>query len=322
MIRTLLACALVVLSLSLGAGRGLAEDYPSRPVRVIVGFAAGSGPDIQARTLSQQLGKSLGQNFFVENRLGANGTVAARAVAQSDGDGYTLLFSSASICPTPFVYRHLGYDTLTDLKPVASSGMLDGLFVLVRAASPLRSVADLVTQGKQDRVVYGSPGVGNELHLASVLFGQKAGITMQHIPYKGASEVMTALLSGSVDVMFVTPPSVIGLIKQGTVRAIAFTGSKPFPEFPTAPLMKDALPGYQGSPSWGMFFAPGKTPAAIVDKLNAAIRAAVREPNLARVLQRDGYFPDDRNAQETAAFFHREVEAAGVRVKAAGIEAN
>jgi len=258
----------------------------------------------------------------VENRLGANGTVAARAVAQSDGDGYTLLFSSASICPTPFVYRHLGYDTLTDLKPIATSGLLDGLFVLVKASSPIKSVADLIAQGKKDRVLYGSPGVGNELHLATELFAQKAGITTQHIPYKGASEVMTALLGGSIDVMFVTPPSVIGLIRQGTVRPIAFTGKKPFPEFPDAPLMKDALPGYEGSSSWGMFFAPGKTPNAIVDKLNAAVRAAVQEPDLAKVLQRDGYFPDNRNAEETAAFFRREVEGAAVRVKAAGIEAN
>jgi tripartite-type tricarboxylate transporter receptor subunit TctC len=115
---------------------------------------------------------------------------------------------------------------------------------------------------------------------------------------------------------------VIGLIRQGTVRAIAFTGKKPFPEFPDAPLMKELLPGYEGSPSWGMFFAPGKTPAAIVDKLNAAVRAAVQEPVLAKVLQRDGYFPDNRNAEETAAFFRKEVEGAAIRVKAAGIEAN
>lgn len=322
MSRIAFVCALAALSLSLGVGQSRAEDYPSRPVRVIVGFAAGSGPDIQARTVSQQLGKALGQSFVIENRLGANGTVAARAVATADGDGYTLLFSSASICPTPYVYKHLGYDTLADLKPIATSGLLDGLFVLVKADSPIKSVADLITQGKKDRVLYGSPGVGNELHLATELFAQKAGITTQHIPYKGASEVMTALLGGSIDVMFVTPPSVIGLIKQGTVRPIAFTGKKPFPEFPNAPLMKDALPGYEGSSSWGMFFAPGKTPAAIVDKLNASIRAAVQEPDLAKVLQRDGYFPDGRNAAETAAFFRHEVEGAAERVKAAGIVAN
>jgi len=320
MVRIAIACA---LALAAGlAGPAAADDYPSRAVRVIVGFAAGSGPDIQARTVSQQLGRALGQSFYVENRTGANGTVAARAVATADGDGYTLLFSSASIASTPFVYRHPGYDLLTDLKPIATVGLLDGLFVLVRAESPIRSVADLIAQAKRDRVLYGSPGVGNGLHLATELFAQRAGITLQHIPYKGASEVMTALLSGSVDVMFVTPPSVIGLIKDGRVRAIAFTGAKPFPEVPDAPLMKATLPEYPPDLSWGMFFTSGRTPAALVDKLNAAIHAAILEPDVARIMQRDGYFPDTRNAAETAAFFREQVERTGAMVKAAKIEPN
>jgi tripartite-type tricarboxylate transporter receptor subunit TctC len=320
MSRIALACVLALACT--GAGQAAAEDYPSRPVRVIVGFAAGSGPDIQARTVAQALGRALGQNFYVENRTGANGTVAARTVATADGDGTTLLFSSASIASTPFVYRHLGYDPLTDLKPIATVGLLDGLFALVRAASPIRSVADLIAQAKQNRVLYGSPGVGNGLHLATELFAQRAGISLQHIPYKGASEVMTALLSGSIDVMFVTPPSVIGLIKQGTVRPIAFTGQNPFAEVPDAPLMKDTLPGYKSDVSWGMFFAPGKTPATIVDKLNAAIHAAILEPDVARIMQRDGYFPDNRNAAETGDFFRQEVERTGMMVKAAKIEPN
>ena len=320
MLRIALACALALASTDVHPAA--AEGYPVRPVRVIVGFAAGSGPDIQARTVSQALGRALGQNFYVENRLGANGTVAARAVATGEADGYTLLFSSASIASTPFVYRQLGYDPLTDLKPIATVGLLDGLLVLVKASSPIRSAADLIAQAKRDRVLYGSPGVGNGLHLATELFAQRAGITLQHIPYKGASEVMTALLSGSIDVMFVTPPSVIGLIKEGRVRPIAFTGEKPFPEVPDAPLMKDTLPGYESTLSWGMFFAPGKTPAAIVDKLNAAIHAAIREGDVAKIMQRDGYFPDNRNAAETGAFFRQEVERTGLMVKAAKIEPN
>ena len=314
-------CALIVLAL-LAAGPAAAEDYPSRPVRVMVGFAAGSGPDLQARTVSQALSRALGVSFHVENRLGANGTNAARAVAIADADGTTLLFSSASIASTPFIYRQLGYDPLRDLTPVATVGLLDGLFVLVKAGSPIRSVADLIAQAKKDRVLYGSPGVGNGLHLATELFAQRAGITLQHIPYKGASEVMTALLSGSIDVMFVTPPSVIGLIKDGTVRPIAFTGDRPFPEFPGAPLMKETLPGYEPDLSWGMFFAPGKTPATIIDKLNAVIHAAILEGDVARIMQRDGYFPDTRNAAETAKFFREQVERTGAMVKAAKIEPN
>ena len=214
-------------------------------MRVVVGFAAGSGPDIQARTVSQELGNSLGQQFYVENRLGANGTIAARSVATSKPDGYSLLFTSSSIISTPYIYRNLGYDTLTDLRPIATIGELDGMFMLVDAKSPIKTLAEFLALAKTERVLYGSPGVGNGLHLATEIFAKKAGITLQHVPYKGASEVMTALLGGSVQVMFVTPPSVMGLIKDGRVRPLAFTGTKPFPPTPDVPLMKDMLPGYE-----------------------------------------------------------------------------
>ena len=313
----------VLLSaLVLTSATAQAQQYPDRPVRVIVGFAAGSGPDIQARTISQQLTAGLGQSFFVENRLGANGTIAARAVAQATPDGYTLLFSSSSIAPTPHLYKNLGYDTLTDLRSIATVGILDGMLLLVDAKSPIKSVPELIDHAKKNRMLYGTPGVGNILHLATEAFSQKAGIAMQHVPYKGASEVMTALLGGSVEMMFVTPPSVMGLVKEGRVRALAFTGTKPFPEFPNVPLMKDIVPGYEPMGSWGMFFVSGKTPIAIVDKLNGAVRDALKVPSVSSIMQRDGYVPDNRSAAETAAFFRKEVERIGEAVKAAKIEPN
>ena len=183
------------------------QEFPTKPVHVLVGFAAGSGPDIQARIIAQQLSSDLKQSFVVENRTGANGTIAARAVATALPDGYTLLFSSSSIAPTPHIYKQLGYDTLTDLKPIATSGQLNGLFLLVANDSPIKSVADLMSRAKAQRLLYGSPGIGNTLHLVAELFNQKAGIKMEHVPYKGASEVMTGLLTKSMDLMFVTPPS-------------------------------------------------------------------------------------------------------------------
>ena len=297
-----------------------AQQYPDRPVRVIVGYAAGSGPDIQARTVAQQLGADLGQSFIVENKLGANGTIAARSVVQSSPDGYTLFFSSNGIAPTPYIYNKLGYDVFTDLKPIATIGQLDGLFMLVDAKSPYKTLPEFIAAAKKDHLLYGSPGVGNGLHLATELFSKAAGISMQHIPYKGASEVMAAMFGGNVNVMFVTPPSVMGLLKSGRVRALAFTGTKSFPAFPDVPLMTSVLPNFAPIGSWGMFFAPGKTPDAIVEKLNAAIRAAMKNPNVANVMQRDGYFPDDRNVAQTAAFFRKEVEATADAVKAAGIQ--
>jgi tripartite-type tricarboxylate transporter receptor subunit TctC len=299
-----------------------AQQYPAHPVRILVGFAAGSGPDLQARTIAQQLATDLKQSFFIENRLGANGTIAARAVATAPPDGLTLLFSSSSIAPTPHIYKSLGYDTLTDLRPIATSGILDGMLVLVDAKSPIKSIADLIAAAKAGRVLYGSPGVGNVLHLAPEMFAQKAGITLQHVPYKGSSEVANALLSNSVQLMFVTPVSVIGLVKEGKMRALAFTGTKPFPEFPDVPLLKDLVPGYQPFGSWGMFYAPGKTPDEIADKLNGAIRDALKVPAVADVMRRDGYVPDNRTAAETAAFFRSQVDAMGEAVKAARIAPN
>ena len=181
---------------------------------------------------------------------------------------------------------------------------------------------DLIADAKSNRVLYGSPGVGNLLHLAAEMFDLKAGITMQHVPYKGSSEVVTALLGGSVQVMFVTPVSVIGLVKEGKLRALAFTGTKPFPEFPDVPLLKDIVPGYQPLGSWGMFYAPGKTPDAIVDTLNGAVRAALKVPAVAGVMSATAMSRTTATAAETAAFFRKEVEAMGVAVKAAKIEPN
>lgn len=313
--------ALTLISLAAVSGQS-AEAYPDRPVHVLVGFAPGSGPDIQARAISQEVGEKLRQPFVVDNRTGANGTIAARTVATAAPDGYTLLFSSSSIAPTPFIYRSLGYDTLADLKPVATSGQLDGMFLLVDANSPVKSVPEFIAYAKANHVFYGSPGVGNILHLAAVAFSQKAGISMQHVPYKGTSEVMTGLLSGSVQVMFATPPSVMGLLTEGRVRALAFTGNKPFPAFPNVPLMKDIVPGFQQFGSWGMYFAPRKTPDSVVDALNKAVRAALQAPAVAAVLQRDGYVPDNRDANETEAFFRSEVERIGTLVEAAGMKPN
>ena len=302
---------------------GLAQTpvFPNHPVRILVGFASGSGPDIQAHTVAQQLTLALNQPFYVENRLGANGTIAARSVAQANPDGYTLLFSSSSISSTPYIYKNLGFDLLTDLKAVASVGILDGMLVLVDAKSSVKSIADLIDLSKKERLMYGSPGVGNIIHLATEMFAQKAGVNLEHIPYKGASEVMTSLLGGSIQLMFVTPPSVLSLVNDGRVRALAFTGSKPFGQLPNVPLLKDLTPGFEPVGSWGLFFAPGKTPKAVMEKLNTAIRDTLTVPAVSSIMQRDGYFPDNRNTQEINIFFQGEVARMRDAVKAAKIEA-
>ena len=299
-----------------------ADTYPTRPVHVLVGFAAGSGPDVLARAVANQLGADLGQNFFVENRAGANGTIATNVIVQSAPDGYALLFTSDSIATTPFVYKNLPYDVFRDLAPIATVGVLDGLLMLVNPSSPAHTVSEFIAHARKNRVLYGSPGVGNGLHLAAALFNKTTGLAMEHIPFKGASEVVAALLGGSIDVMFVTPPSVIALVKDGKLRPIAFTGSKPFPELPDVPLMKNSVADYPPVRSWGIFFAPAKTPPEIIDKLNGAIRRALRVSAVANVVERSGYIPDQRSPAQTAEFFRGEVEMAGKAVQAVGIEPN
>jgi tripartite-type tricarboxylate transporter receptor subunit TctC len=299
-----------------------AQQYPSRPVRVFVGFVAGSGPDILARTVGGQLGADMGQNFLVENRTGANGTLAIKATVDAPPDGHTLLYSSAAIATTPFIYRNVPFDILRDLAPIATVGILDGYLMLVNPATPVHSVPEFIAYAKANRVLYGSPGIGNGLHLVAELFNVKTGLKMEHVPYRGASEVLTGLLQGSIQVMFVTPPSAIALVKEGKLRAIGFTGTKPFPELPAVPLVTASAPEFPPSGSWGVFFAPAKTPVALVDRLNEGIRRALKTQSVADVVQRAGYEPDGRSAAETAQFFRKEVEIAGEAVRAAGIQPN
>jgi tripartite-type tricarboxylate transporter receptor subunit TctC len=311
----------IAINLAL-ADAAKAQTYPDRPVHILVGFAAGSGPDVLARAVAAQLGADLGQNFIVENRPGANGTIATAVVTQAAPDGYTLLYTSDSIAPTPFIYKHLPYDVFKDLSPIATVGVLDGLLMLVNPSSPAHNVKEFIDYAKKNPVFYGSPGIGNGLHLAAALFNKATGLHMEHVPFKGASEVSAALLGGDINVMFVTPPSVIGLVKSGQLRAIAFTGAKPFPELPDVPLMKDTVPDYPPVKGWGIFFAPAKTPPALIDKLNAAIRHALTVPAVANVVQKSGYIPDNRSPAQVAEFFGAEVDGAQKAVQAAGIEPN
>ena len=192
---------------------------------------------------------------------GANGTIATEVVAQSAPDGYTLLYTSDSIAPTPFIYKSLPYDVFKDLAPIATVGVLDGLLMLVNPSSPAHNVKEFIDYAKKNPVFYGSPGIGNGLHLAAALFNKATGLHMEHVPFKGASEVSAALLGGDINVMFVTPPSVIGLVKSGQLRALAFTGSRPFPELPDVPLMKDIGAGLSAGQRLGHVLRAGKDAA-------------------------------------------------------------
>jgi tripartite-type tricarboxylate transporter receptor subunit TctC len=233
-----------------------------------------------------------------------------------------LFYTSSGIATTPYVYKKATFDVLRDFAPIATAGILDGYVLVVNSTSPIKSVPELIAYAKANRTLYGSPGVGNLLHIVTELFNLKAGIKLEHVPYRGASDVINALLQGSVQVAFLSPATTVPLVEQGKLRAIGFSGSKPFPELPKVPLVSAAVPGFPPSSTWGIFFAPAKTPQAIIDKLNGAIRHALTVPAVANVVQKAGYIPDGRSTAQTAEFFRQQVEAAGEAVKAAGIKPN
>ena len=313
---------LVAICLACGIFRAQAQSTPTQPVRVLVGSSPGSSPDIVARAVSTQLGIELGQQVYVENQSGANTTLAIGTVVKAEPNGTTLLFSLGSIAPIPYVYKNLRFDILRDLVPIATIGVLDGFVMVVHPALPATTVDRLIAYAHANHVVYGSPGVGSTPHLAAETFKAKAGIAMDHVVFRGSGDGAVALLSQSIHMMFVSPPSVLDMVKAGQLRAIALSGGKPLAALPDVPLMREFIADFPISRSWGIYFAPAKTPTAIIDKLNAAIRKTLRAPLVAGVLQGIGYFPDERTPAETAEFFRQEVEATGEAVRLARIQPN
>jgi tripartite-type tricarboxylate transporter receptor subunit TctC len=257
-----------------------AQNYPSRPVRIIVGFAAGGGTDLLARLVGQWLSERLGQQFVVENRPGATGNIATEAVARSAPDGYTLLMIDPQPAINVTLFDKLNFDFIRDITPVVGVLRVPNVMV-VNPSVPAKTVPEFIAYAKANpgKLSMASPGNGSSPHLTGELFKMMAGVDMVHVPYRGGAPAMTDLIAGQVQVLFIGPAASIEYIRAGSLRALAVTTATRSEALPDTPTIADFVPGFESS-GWFGIVAPRNTPSEIVDKLNSAITAGLADPKI------------------------------------------
>ena len=298
----------------------IAQAYPTQPVRIIVGFAAGSGSDILARLMAQWLTERLGQPIVIENRAGAGGNVGTEAVVKAAPDGYTLLKVVPANTVNDTLYDKLSFNFIRDIAPVA--GMVRVPYVLVLNQSvPVTTVPELIAHAKANpgKLNFASAGVGTGIHMSGELFKLMAGVNMVHVPYRGAGNAMTDLIGGQVQLMFDTTQASIPHIKAGKVRALAVTTAARSELLPDLPMIGDFVPGYEASGSFG-FGAPRNTPAEIVEKLNREINAVLADPKVKARIAELGGEPLAGSAAVYGRLLAEESEKWGKVVRAANIK--
>ena len=316
-LRTLLCMALLACLTGVWA-----QAYPMRPVRFIVPFPPGGANDTIARLLAVPLSEMLGQQFVIDDRGGANTIIGTNLTAKASPDGYTILIVPGSFAINVSLYKKLPYDSIRDFAPVVMIG--NGAYIIVVHPSlPVQSAADLIALARQKpgEIRYGSSGVGNVTHLAAELFNMMAGTKMLHVPYKGGGPVMIDLLAGRVSVFFSTVSTAAAHIKAGRLRAIGATTAEPSAAFPDVPpVARTGLPGYEVS-GWYGILAPAGTPAAVIDALNKATRAALGNPELKAKLLAVGVDAVDTTPGQFRQFLLADIKKWGKVVKTLNITA-
>jgi tripartite-type tricarboxylate transporter receptor subunit TctC len=315
------------LALALGtlltAGPALAQaNWPTKPLTMVVGFAAGGATDAVARIIAKHLGDELKQNVVVDNKAGAGGNIATDFVARAEPDGHTLLLGSVgSLTVAPHMNAKLPYKPLQDFAPVTMAVVFSNVLV-VKADLPVKTLADYVKLAKAQpgKLTYASPGIGGAGHLAGELLKIKADIDLTHVAYKGGGPAMLGLLGGEVDSFMSTPPTAGPHIKSGKIRALATTGAKRDPLMPDVPTVAEqGYPGFD-TLNWYAYVVPAKTPKAVVDRLNQVLVRILKDPDVVKELEMKGLSPSPSTPGELAAYMKREYDTWGQVVKKAGIK--
>ncbi len=298
-----------------------ADTYPSRPVHLIVFYAAGGGNDIIARLMGQWLSERLGQAFIVENRPGGGGNIGTEAVVRSAPDGYTLLLSSTANTVNASLYDNLDFNFIRDIAPVASISR-DPNILVVNQSVPAKSVPEFIAYAKADpgKLNYASAGVGSSQHMSGELFKMMTGISMTHVPFRGTAPALTALLGGQVQAMFASMPATIEHIRSGKLRALGMTITTRSEVFPDVPCISEFLPGYDASVYYGIG-APKNTPPEIVERLNREINAGLADPQLKAKLDELGSMPLPGSPADFGKFIANETAKWAKVVKFANIKA-
>jgi tripartite-type tricarboxylate transporter receptor subunit TctC len=304
-----LVCGLVcLLSVAIGIAPASAADYPNRPVRWLIGFAAGGPVDIVARIMAQWLSEHFGQQFVVENRGGSGGNIAAAAAINSAPDGYTLLFVAPNNAISTSLYKKLSYDFIRDTVPVASIIQLTNMLV-VSNALPVKTVQEFIDYCKANpgKVSYASSGYGTSVHMSAELFKAMAGIEMVHVPYRGSAIAFPDIMSNKVQLIFDNLPSALEQSRAGTVRALGVTSPRRWPGLPDVPAIAETVPGFESVGFYGIS-APKGTPPEIVEILNKAVGEALRDPKVIERLTDIGGIPKPMTPAEFGKLIADETE--------------
>jgi tripartite-type tricarboxylate transporter receptor subunit TctC len=318
-LRASLLSMVCLASLAAGGAPSSAADYPNRPVRWLIGFAAGGPVDIVARIMSQWLSEHLGQQFVVENRAGSGGNIAAAAAINSPPDGYTLLFVAPNNAISASLYKHLSYDFIRDTVPVASIIQLTNMMV-VSNAMPVKTVQEFIDYCKANpgKVSFASSGNGTSVHMSAELFKAMTQVEMVHIPYRGSAIAFPDIISNKVQLIFDNLPSALEQARAGTVRAIGVTSPQRWPGVPDVPAIAETVPGFESVGFYGIS-APKGTPPEIVAILNKAVGEALQDPKLVAKLSEIGGIPKPMTPAEFGKLIADETEKWRKVVEFAGV---